>query len=113
MGVSRCIGDCRRSEISCLIIEAYRVQTRTNTSENIDLISGRPTLSILSSSLAFLLAPYALAQHQTTTLTPLTPGGANDFRISLREYDFGSAPIAGLHSFASGVVDGKWVILSG
>lgn len=31
----------------------------------------------------------------------------------MRSYDFGNAPIAGLHSFASGVVDGKWVILSG
>ena len=40
-------------------------------------------------------------------------GSASDYRISVRKYDFGTAPVAGLHSFASGVVDGKWVILSG
>jgi hypothetical protein len=55
----------------------------------------------------------AQAQHQTTTVTPLTPSDASDFQISVRQYDFGNAPIAGLHSFAYGVADGKWVILSG
>lgn len=55
----------------------------------------------------------ATAQHQTAIFTPLTPSSASDFQITVRNYDFGAAPIAGLHSFASGVVDGKWVILSG
>jgi hypothetical protein len=35
------------------------------------------------------------------------------YRISLREYDFGAGQLPGLHSYASGRYDGKWVLLAG
>lgn len=70
-------------------------------------------LVLLAAALLALPVRTLFAQHQTASITPLSPAQSAGFRISVRESNFGSAPLAGLHSFAAGVSDGKWVILSG
>ena len=68
-----------------------------------------PTLLVLLSACCALSAP-ALGQHQTSTFTPIQTADGLPYRISLREYDFGAGQLPGLHSYASGRYDGKWVL---
>ena len=69
--------------------------------------------TLIAGILPTVLVTAVHAQNQTDTVSPIDLSGPTDYHISLHEYDFGGADIPGLHSFASGIVDGKWVILSG
>jgi hypothetical protein len=62
--------------------------------------------------IAWLHAAAALA-NQTDTLTPVVLNGGLPYKISLQPYDFGSADLPTLHSFAAGHHDGKWVLIAG
>src|SRR5262245_31927788 len=55
----------------------------------------------------------ARADNQTATADPIEIGGALPYQISLATYDFGAANLPTLHSFASGMYDGKWIMLAG
>ncbi|MEZ6192748.1 MAG: hypothetical protein R3C45_15855 [Phycisphaerales bacterium] len=52
------------------------------------------------------------AANQTPTVTPVQNGGLG-FNVEINAYDMGATPVPTLHSFASGEVDGKWVIIGG
>jgi hypothetical protein len=76
----------------------------------------RPALLIGASVIAGPICAWtsiALGQHQTPTFSPIEPADGLPYRITLREYDFGSAQMPGLHSYAAGRYDGKWVLLAG
>ena len=74
-----------------------------------------------ATSLTFLLASAwsvvrttpASAQHQTPVISPLVPAAALNYSLRLRELSFAATSLPGLHSFAAGTADGKWVILAG
>ncbi len=55
----------------------------------------------------------AVGQHQTPTFSPLEPADSIPYQIKLQEYDFGSAQLPGIHSYAAGSYDGKWVLIAG
>lgn len=55
----------------------------------------------------------AAAANQTPTLSPIQLDSPLPYNISLQPYDFGSAALPTLHSFAAGHIDGKWVLLAG
>jgi len=55
----------------------------------------------------------SFAQHQTSSFTPIELSHSLPFQIQLKEYDFGNGPLPGLHSYAAGHVDGKWVHIAG
>jgi hypothetical protein len=67
---------------------------------------------VVLSTWNMLPAP-ALAQHQTSTFTPIQTAVGLPYRVLLRPYDMGAAPLPGLHSYAAGKYDGKWVLLAG
>ncbi|MGD9635014.1 MAG: hypothetical protein AB7G28_12660 [Pirellulales bacterium] len=79
----------------------------------------RNALRNLSFTLAWLLPAVvvwpaaARAQHQTSTFFPIELNPSLPFKIQLKEYDFGSAELPGLHSYAAGHYDGKWVLIAG
>jgi hypothetical protein len=54
----------------------------------------------------------ASADNQTTDLSPIQMGGL-PYNIGVQAYDFGSADLPTLQSFAAGVYDGKWVLIAG
>ena len=54
----------------------------------------------------------ARADNQTTDLSPIQMGGL-PYNIGVQTYDFGSADLPTLQSFAAGVYDGKWVLIAG
>lgn len=60
-----------------------------------------------------MLQCVALGAHQTPGFTPIELDHALPFRIELKEYDFGSGELPGLHSYAAGHYDGKWVLIAG
>lgn len=53
------------------------------------------------------------AANQTPDVSPIDLTGNVPYRITLREYDFGAAELPTLQSYAAGVYDGKWVLISG
>lgn len=55
----------------------------------------------------------ASAQHQTADFTPIELNPSLPFQIQVQEYDFGGGELPGLHSYAAGHYDGKWVLLAG
>lgn len=59
------------------------------------------------------LAHLSLAANQTATVTPLSPASGLPYRVELRPYDFGSATLPTLHSYAAAEYDGKWVLMAG
>ena len=59
-----------------------------------------------------LVARVAVAAHQTDTLSPVTIGGL-PYNVSLQPYNFGSAELPTLHSYAAAHYDDKWVLISG
>lgn len=63
--------------------------------------------------LLFAAVSIASAQDQTPTVTPIDLSGNVPYRITLREYDIGSAELPRLHSYAAGHVDGKWLLIAG
>lgn len=64
--------------------------------------------------LAIVVLPTAAhSQHQTSTFSPIELNPSLPFHIQLKEYDFGSGELPGLHSYAAGRYDGKWVLLAG
>src|SRR5262245_62146540 len=62
---------------------------------------------------AIFAARAALADNQTATVDPIEIGGALPYQISLSTYDFGSADLPTLQSFAAGMYNGKWIMLAG
>ncbi len=54
-----------------------------------------------------------VGQHQTETFSPVHPGGALPYRLTVRPYDMGGADLPTLHSFAAAEWDGKWILLAG
>ena len=62
---------------------------------------------------SFWTVQSAVGQHQTSTLSPIDLTGSLPYRIKLQEYDFGSAALPGLHSYAAGTYEGKWVLIAG
>ena len=54
----------------------------------------------------------ASADNQTTDLSPIQMGGL-PYNIGVQAYDFGSADLPTLQSFAAGEYDGKWVLIAG
>ncbi len=52
-------------------------------------------------------------QHQTSTFTPIDQSGTLPYRIKIQELDFGTADLPGLHSYAAGTFNGKWVMIAG
>jgi hypothetical protein len=68
---------------------------------------------LLSATCWSVLQCAALAAHQTPDFTPIELNPSLPFRIELREYEFGSAQLPGLHSYAAGHYDGKWVLIAG
>jgi hypothetical protein len=52
------------------------------------------------------------ADNQTTDLSPIQMGGL-PYNIGVQAYDFGSADLPTLQSFAAGEYDGKWVLIAG
>ena len=76
-------------------------------------MSVRFTRLVALVSLCTLVAPPALADNQTSTLSPVNVGSSQPYGISLRTYAWGSAPRPTLQSFAAGTHDGKWVMLAG
>ncbi|HEX2474226.1 MAG TPA: hypothetical protein VHK01_05750 [Lacipirellulaceae bacterium] len=73
----------------------------------------RTFIAALATCILLALREVALPANQTDTLTPIVLNGSLPYRISLQPYDFGSAPLPTLHSYAAGHHDGKWVLLSG
>ena len=55
----------------------------------------------------------AFAAHQTDTFTPIVLHSSLPYNISLQPYDFGTAELPTLHSYAAGHLDGKWVLIAG
>ncbi|MEX2092521.1 MAG: hypothetical protein WD971_07575 [Pirellulales bacterium] len=53
------------------------------------------------------------AANQTVSLTPIQLNSELPYRVSLEPYDFGTAPLPTLHSYAAGQYDGKWVLVAG
>lgn len=68
---------------------------------------------VLTLSASWVLRAPALAQHQTSTFTPIQSAAGLPYRISVQPYEFGSAQLPGLHSYAAGHYNGKWVLMSG
>ncbi len=63
-----------------------------------------------------LLCGFASALHaanQTDSVTPVVSGSRLPYRVELREYDFGSATLPSLQSYAAAEYNGKWVLMSG
>ncbi len=61
---------------------------------------------------SLMLCSVARAANQTATVTPVQNGGLG-FNVELQAYDMGAASVPTLHSFASGEVNGKWVLIGG
>jgi hypothetical protein len=55
----------------------------------------------------------ARADNQTNDVSPIETGGDLPYTIDVQTFDFGSADLPTLHSFAAGEFDGKWVLISG
>lgn len=55
----------------------------------------------------------ARAANQTPDVSPIDLTGSVPYRIQLRPYDFGIQSLPTLQSYAAGVYDGKWVLISG
>ena len=58
-------------------------------------------------------ASLLLAANQTSSVTPLQSAAGLPYRIQLSEYDFGSADLPTLHSFAAAEYDQKWILIAG
>jgi hypothetical protein len=54
-----------------------------------------------------------IAANQTATVSPVHLNSPLPYKVSLEPYDFGTAPLPTLHSFAAGHHDGKWVLIGG
>jgi hypothetical protein len=73
-----------------------------------------PTTTISQVVSIFLLCHGALlAANQTATLTPILLNTRLPYKITPEPYDFGTAELPTLHSFAAGKHEGKWVLLAG
>ena len=72
-----------------------------------------PSCAVLALWTVFACRPGVWAANQTATVTPIELNSQLPYRVSLEPYDFGTAPLPTLHSYAAGMVDGKWVLLSG
>lgn len=70
------------------------------------------SLNTTAAVLLAAIAPFALADNQTATVSPITVGHPA-YEIGISQYDMGSATMPTLHSFATGVYDGKWVLIAG
>lgn len=64
-------------------------------------------------SLVALFTSNAFAANQTDTLSPVHVGSSYPYRIDVQTYDFGTAQLPTLQSFATATYDGKWVMLAG
>lgn len=64
-------------------------------------------------AVAWYALPSVYGQHQTSTMSPLSSADSFSYRLQVREYDFGSAQLPGIHSYAAGEYDGKWVLIAG
>lgn len=67
----------------------------------------------LIASILVLLAGTVAAQHQTATLDPPVLGGLLPYSVALREISLAPAAVPNLHSAATAVWDGQWVLLGG
>ncbi len=54
----------------------------------------------------------ANADNQTADVSPIQLGGV-PYALNVQTYNFGSADLPTLHSFAAGEFDGKWVLIAG
>jgi len=78
------------------------------------MLSGRCVcVGLCSICLLFAAGERVHAAHQTDTFSPVHMGNSYPYQLSLQTYDFGSADLPTLHSFASAQYDGKWIILMG
>ncbi len=55
----------------------------------------------------------AKADNQTATVSPIDVSSSMPYQISVQSYDFGSADLPTLQSYAAGVYQGKWVLIAG
>ena len=67
---------------------------------------------LLFTSCCCLHASSLLAQHQTSTFSPVVVDGSLPYRIELVPFDVG-APLPTLHSYAKAQWDGKWLLIGG
>jgi hypothetical protein len=71
---------------------------------------------MIKTILRFLLVAYCpllWAQHQTATLTEPHLNGMIPYEVAIREISLAPAALPTIHSFATGEVEGEWVILAG
>lgn len=71
-----------------------------------------PLRPLIPAVLALLAGPVA-AQHQTATLDSPVVGGQLPYAVALRELSVAPASLPNLHSAATAVWDGQWVLLGG
>jgi hypothetical protein len=73
----------------------------------------KQALIAFAATIGLALGATSLPANQTDTLTPIQLNGSLPYRISLQPYDFGSAELPTLHSFAAGHHEGKWILIAG
>ena len=73
----------------------------------------RVFVALVGASVLLAGCEQLLAANQTPTVSPIQLNSTLPYKISVEPFDFDAAGLPTVHSYAAGIVDGKWVILAG